>query len=297
MNTKILKKAGISIPAILLFILSGCLKTHDGFIDFSKTSDFVILTGAGLTNFKASNVLVNTTSTDTIKKTITVDLASKGNSNGSITVTLGVDAAKIAEYNSANGTSFQAFPANAYKLTSNKVTVAAGGHYGTTTLEIYQNKLDPTVSYMLPISITDGGGKSLSSNQNTIYYNVIGNPIAGNYTEEWIRWASFDTTTSPQYHFTGDPNVFAAETPTQVFVESVDNGAQFHISFTNNNGVLSNFKVTLDPASWGNFGAVSITTAPKLIVADPVRGVYRIYFQYTLSSGAARSIVEEFVKQ
>jgi hypothetical protein len=297
MNIKIFKKLTLSIPAVLLLFLSGCMKTHDGFVDLSKTSDMVILTGAGLVNFKGANVQIDATSTDTLKKTVTVDLASATNSNGPVTVTLGVDAAKIAAYNAANGTSFQAFPANAFKLISNQVTVPAGQHYGTTTLEIYQNKLDPTVSYMLPISITDGGGKSLSSNQNTIYYNVIGNPIAGTYTEEWIRWNATDTTGAPTYHFSGDLNSFKPESPTQVFVESVDNGAQFHISFTNNNGVLSNFQVTLDPASYDNFGAATITTAPKLLIADPVRGVYRIFFQYNLSSGAARSIIEEFVRQ
>lgn len=287
--------AKIAIPALLIF-LSGCLKTHDGFIDLTQTTDFVILTGAGLGNFKASNIQANPSSTDTIRKTITVDLASKDNSNGEVTVTIGVDNSLIDAYNSANGTNFKPIPTTAFKLLSTKVTVPAGQHYGSTTLELYQNKLDPTISYMLPVSITDGGGKNLSSNQNTIYYNIIGNPIAGTYTEEWIRWNASDTTGTPTYHFTGDLNVFSPESPTQVYVESVDNGAGFHISFTNTGGVLSNFKITLDPATYGNFGLTSLTTAPVFLRADPVNGVYRWFFQYMVGSNP-RSIVEEFVKQ
>src|SRR4029079_19348225 len=103
--------------------------------------------------------------------------------------TLGVDNSVIAAYNAGNGTNFQPFPTNAFKLVSNTVTITGGvEHTGTTTLWIFQNKLDPTISYMLPVAITDGGGKGLSSNQNIIYYNIIGNPLAGNYVTVGTRY-------------------------------------------------------------------------------------------------------------
>jgi hypothetical protein len=120
MNTKHFRIATFSIPAFLLVLLSGCLKTHEGFVDFTQTTDFVILTGAGTGNFKASNILVNTASTDTVKKTIIVNLASKDNNNGEVAVTVGVDAAAITAYNAANGTKYQPFPAGSYKLTSKR---------------------------------------------------------------------------------------------------------------------------------------------------------------------------------
>jgi uncharacterized protein YpmB len=295
MNTKFLKTATISIPAVLLFILSGCLKTHDGFVDFSKTSDFVILANSGLANLKSANIQVNA---DTIRKTITVDLASKNNGNGAITVTLGVDAAKIASYNASNGTSYQALPANAYKLVSTQVTVPAGQHYGTTTLEVYKSKLDPTVSYMLPVSITDGGGKTLSSNQNTLYFNVIGNPIAGNYEIYFSRWLAPDSTggaaTANYYNDDNGTVVFAPTSPTEIQTDGLF-GDQVIIDFTNTNGVLSNFKASFPP---GTAAAVGVASwgPPVVEVADPVNGYYKIYFQYVNSVGT-RTVVYQYVRQ
>jgi len=288
-------KALFAISSLLIMVTS-CVKEREGFTDLSQTSDMVILNGAGTGNFKASNILVNTSSPDTVKKTVMAVFASNNSKNGPVTVTIKVDNAALTAYNAANGTNFQAFPANAFKLVSNTITINGGlEHTGSTMLWIFQNKLDPTVSYMLPISISDAQGKALSNNQNTIYYNVIGNPIAGDYFEDWTRWNAADTTGAPTFQFLDEPNLFVAESPTQVLIESVNNGAQFHLSFTNTNGVLSNFKITLDPASWSNFGATAITTAPILQIADPINGHYRWYFQYLVGANP-RSLIQEFRK-
>lgn len=315
MIKKFLKYLTLTIPAFLMIFLSGCLKEHDGFVDLSKTSDFVILTGAGLGNFKASNILVNTSSTDTVTRTITVDLASATNNNGAVTVTLGIDAAAITAYNSANSTNFQSFPTDAYKLISNQITVPAGGHYATTTLEIYQNKLDPTTSYMLPVSITDGGGKNLSSNQNTIYYNVIGNPLAGSYTWDWFRFQAGDTTSTAPHSssFTGDVASPIPSGPTSLifpdpYLETfADPAAGILLSFTDNGGVLSDFAVsfdqtTLDGLSTGGF---TIASTPKLVAfnlagnaANHYAGTtFRVYYSLVNSTGAGRTFINNYVKQ
>ena len=313
MNKRILKTVKISIPAMLLMILSGCLKTHDGFIDFTQTSDFVILTGAGTGNFKASNILVNTSSPDTITKDITVDLASATNNNGPVTVTLGVDAAVINSYNAANGTNFQPLPANAYTLKDSKLTIPAGQHYASTTLKIYQNKLDPTISYMIPISITDGGGKQLSSNQNTIYYNVIGNPLAGLYTWNFTRYNG-DTTVAPNgSSFTGATASPVPTGPTTLILPDsylqtfVDASAGVELDFTNNNGVLSNFTVKFDANTTAGLaaGGFTIATAPILLsyqisgnAANHYAGTtFRYYFVLINSSGGTRTLVDKIVKQ
>jgi hypothetical protein len=151
---------------------------------------------------------------------------------------------------------------------------------------------------MLPISITDASGKALTSNRNTLYFNIIGNLIAGNYQERWQRWNASDTTGAPTFDFS-DPNVFSAESPTQVSVTSVENGAQFHISFTDTGGGLAgltNFNVTLDPASYGAFGLGSVTQAPVILQADPVAGIYRFVFKYLNTSAAPRSVIQTFTK-
>src|SRR5580765_1620774 len=116
MKYKLLKLSTVFTTALLGIVFAGCVKSKDStFTDFSKVSDFVILLNSGLSNFKASNILVNTSSPDTLELTPPVDLASANSNTAPITVTLGLDNAAIAAYNAANGTSFQPFPANAYK--------------------------------------------------------------------------------------------------------------------------------------------------------------------------------------
>ena len=125
----------------LLMMVASCVNEREGFTDLTQTSDMVILTGAGTGNFKASNILVNTASPDTVKKEVMAVLASNNSNNTSVTVTVGVDNSAIAAYNTANGTNFQPFPTNAFKFVSSTVTIPGGlEHTGTTTLWIFQNK-------------------------------------------------------------------------------------------------------------------------------------------------------------
>ena len=43
-------------------------------------------------------------------------------------------------------------------------------------------RIDKSKLYLLPISIVDAQGVKISSNNGTIYFNIIGNPLAGNYS-------------------------------------------------------------------------------------------------------------------
>ncbi|HMG66049.1 MAG TPA: DUF1735 domain-containing protein [Chitinophagaceae bacterium] len=298
MKIRITKWLGLTAAIILgMSGLDSCVKSRGGLeTDFSNISDFVVFQSGGLVNYGSSVISAGPAAPDTVTVTTIVTLASKNVASSPVTVTIGLDDSKRTDYNAANGTSFQALPTNAYKIVTPTVTIPAGQNYATVTVEVYARNVDPSINFLLPVTILDAAGKGLSGNLNTVYYHIIGNPIAGVYTEEWIRWAASDTTGAPQFHFTDDINSFAPETQTQIFVESVDNGADFHISFTNTAGVLSNFKITLDPASYGNFGLTTLVKAPTFIRADPVAGVYRFWFQYQVGA-ADRTIVEEFVKQ
>ena len=213
------------------------------------------------------------------------------------TFSIAIDPTALTTYNGLGGVQYQPLPDSCFTFTATSATVSKGQTYSDPIPVIfYPSKVDPSKNFMLPISITKApAGITISSNVSTIYYHFIGNPIAGNYMENWRRWNASDTTGALAYNFT-DPNIFAPETPTQVSVASVENGALFHISFTNTNGVLSNFSVTLDPSSWAAFGAASVSQAPVIITADPVNGIYSFVFKYTNTSGAARSIIQTFTK-
>jgi len=244
---RILNIKTVISSALLLVLMSGCVKPNDAtFTDFSQISDLVILRNAGISNFKASNIQVNTTSPDTLKYTVTVDLAAANASSSPVTVTLGVDDSKRTAYNAANGTNYQPFASNMYKLQNTTVTIPAGQHYASTTLEVYQNKFDPSKSFMLPLSITDASGKGLSSNQNTIYFNVIGNPLAGPYTVVGTRYNYNGT-----INYTGGPippgYVSTATSPSPKLGSPVD-AKVFSIDYANLGGSGYQYLIQLDPA-------------------------------------------------
>ena len=295
MKYKFLKLSSFIAAVFLMFIIGSCVKTVSNFTDLSKVSDLVILRNAGLSGLKTSNIRVDATSPDKLVIDVWAELASVYASNSDITVKLAVDDAKRTTYNNTNGTSFQAFASNQYKLVNTTLTISAGGHYVKTTLEIYQDKFDPTISYMLPVSITDASGKGLSSNQNTIYFNVIGNPIAGNYNWDFTRWNNPDGTGTPSgLSFTGDVTTFVADNPTTVEVASgYFIQPRYVITFTNTGGVLSNFAVSLNPEDVKAMSdnGVTVTNGPNITKADPITGEY--IFWYTT---VTRYIIDRYYK-
>ena len=288
-----------AVFSLLIVALFSCVKENTRtFTDFSKVQDLVILKGSGLSNFKASNISLATPD-DTIRMELWVDLAGVNAATSDIQVQLGVDDAKRVAYNAANGTNFQAASPNQYKILTPTLTISKGQHFAKTTVEIYKQNIDPTKSWMLPISIVDASGKPLSGNQNTVYYNIIGNPLAGTYNWDFTRWNNNDGSGTPSsLSFTGDVTTFVPANPTMIEVQSgYFIGPRYQLSFTDNNGVLSNFSVKFndeDVVAMANAG-VTVTSGPVIQIADPVAKVFQ--FQFTVSTGtASRYIIDKYYK-
>ncbi len=294
MKMKLNKWMCLLIAPLLLANLNSCVKDKGYKLetDFSGLQDHVLLIKSGLTNFGASNVRF---SSDTSAYDIKVNLASVNLPKSPITVTLGVDDALIATYNAANGTSFELLPTDAYTIGSTSVIIPAGEQYATTSLQVYQSKIDPAKSYLLPISIKDGGGVALTSNLNTLYFNIIGNLIAGDYNWDFTRWSKPVMSGPPDgTSFTGNVNTFIADNANQVEVSSgYYIGPRYVISFTNNGGTLTNFKVKLNAADLAQMAAagVVVTDGPNIVKADPVTGEY--IFQYTTKT---RYVIDRYYK-
>lgn len=314
MKYKILKSASISFAAIIMLVMSGCLKKNDAtFTDFTTTKDFVILQNAGLSNFGATAF---NRGSDTVRLLVRVDLASASNSSSPTTVTLGVDNAAITSYNAANpNAGYVVLPSANFKLLSNTLTIPAGQHYAETTLEVYTKGLNPATSYMAPISIVDASGKSLSSNLNTILFHTIGNPLAGVYKRDFYRYnGTVDTTGAPNSTVTIGTVLSVSPTgpttllfPDQYMQTFVDPPNGISLSFTNNNGLLSNFTAFLDAATKANLaaGGFKINIAPVLvkaiIVGNAANGyagsTFRFYMSLINSGGNTRTLIDNFVKQ
>jgi hypothetical protein len=282
----------------VVFLFSSCLKSRSGETDFSGLQPVVLIPEGGLAAF-GSQALTFPSADASDTAVFHVNYAATNVAPANETVTLAVDQTALQTWNTNNpGAQYQLFPDSLYSFTSTSVTVTKGDNYVAVPVVVYPDKIDPTQSYMLPISIKAApSGSTISGNFGTIWYHVIGNPIAGTYTWNWLRWNSADTSGAPN-NTASAPQVFSPDNPTTVEVPSgYYNGPRYVITFDNNGGVLSNFSVSLNPAdltTWPGVG-ISLTGGPTIMVADPVNGYYQ--FTYSVSSGGnPRTLIDSYTR-
>ena len=291
----------INLLAAVIFS-SSCIKDYrDGETNFSGVKPTVLIAEGGLSGTAFGAAAITYPGTDPVDTAhFHVNYAATNVAPADEVVGLAVDPSALASYNSdSSGLQYELMPDSDYSFTATQVTVPKGDNYtAAIPVTFYPDKIDGSKNYMLPISIAAApSGAMLTGNQNTIYYHAIGNPIAGAYNNcEWLRWNASDTTGPPSYDFPGLSTVFNPVTPTEVSIQSPGNGAVYDLSFDNNNGVLSNFSVTLDPASYATFGLGTLTAGPTIEIADPIAGVYRFTYSYLNTSNAARVAVDQFAK-
>ncbi|HEY6978892.1 MAG TPA: DUF1735 domain-containing protein, partial [Chitinophagaceae bacterium] len=179
-----MKKLSIFI-IVLSFFATGCLK-DDPNVDFSNLGTVVQMPYSGKGFFAQDAV---TDAADTIVKTFTINIASTYPLNKDLNVTVGTDNSLVDEYNAYDpAVHYEAMPDSAYSFNETTITIPAGSRLDTLQVTFYKTKLDPSKSYLLPISIKDASGETISGNMSVHYYHFIGNPIAGSYSWEWIRY-------------------------------------------------------------------------------------------------------------
>lgn len=78
---------------------------------------------------------------------------------------------------------FAVLPDSCFKILVTKDTIWKGTQYAekvANNIVVYTTKIDPSVNYMLPLTVT-ATGYPTAAGTGTIYYYIIGNPIAGTY--------------------------------------------------------------------------------------------------------------------
>jgi len=304
----------------LLFALGSCVKDrNDLATDFSTIQPVIELrdnlsgvgNDAGLANFgKAS---LNFTGDPHIQP-FYVNLASVNVRNSELKVTLGVDQAALDAYNADpnNGIKYEMMPDSLYDFTVTEVTIPSGLRVAKDSVIFYPSKFDPSKSYMLPISITDGSGVNISGNFGTIYYHVIGNPLAGTYNWSFYRYNDIDTTEPPNSTvFEDQPTAIPPTGPTSLALPDSYQQSFFFgnmiMSFTNTNGVFSDFSVAFDDAAIQGLadGGFTLVTAPTLVGYE-IKGdasthyagsTFRVYYEVINSTPAHRKLIDVYVKQ
>ena len=288
------------LSMMVVFISTSCIKSVEGRTDFSNLSPTVLMSDGGLQNFGNNAILFPPT--DNVDTTFFhLEYAATNVAAQDEVITIAIDDAALAAYNALGGAQYAKFPDSIYSFKTTSVTVKKGNNYSSLIpLVMFPSKVNLNQSYMLPISITTApSGSTISSNFKTIYYHLIGNPIAGIYNWDWTRWNNATGTGAPTgSSFVGHSTVLAPVSETQVEVPSgYFTQPRYEISFTNTAGVLSNFKVALNAADVAAMSAagVTVTSGPNILQIDPIAGIYK--FQYAVFNGlASRYLIDKYYK-
>jgi Domain of unknown function (DUF1735) len=317
-NFKYLTTFAACFSAVII-LLSSCIKSRDGYTDFSNLKPIVQIPEGGFKNFgKAALSFPASNLIDSVE--FYVNYASTNVAEADVTITLGYDEAALNAYNAdgANKIKYEKMPDSLYMFTTTKVIVKKGNNYaGPIKFYVYSNKVDPTKNYMFPLSIKDAQGNNISGNFGTIYYHMIGNPLAGNYLWSYYRWnGTTDTTTAPNSTVaTNVPLAVFPINPTSVFLQEYYIGVNFGqttygttLEFENNSGTPINFSTIFDSKSLDVLSNASFSTptnGPKLVKAILVGNAatnykgttFRTYTEFINSAGAVRAMIDNYVKQ
>jgi len=238
---------------------------------------------SGLQFFSSQTLLLNPgDDSDTITFAATV----QGQFNDDVNVTIKVDQTKLADNNANDHLDYGLMPSNQFKLLSTTGVISPGRTpYVEFKVVFYPPNIDFTKNVMLPITVSNDRDLTLSSNFGTVYFHIIGNPIAGLYNREFIRYPTPDpaSTDSPDIHNNATV-VFAPQDPTTINAPTgYFDHAPYVITFDDDGthtapGGLTNFKAVLDPDwladNWTTQG-IEVTEGPTITVSTD-------YTTYTL---------------
>ncbi len=168
-----MKKLYIYLLVLYLLSLSSCKKDKPA-IDFSTVGTIIEIlpeNGGGLENFGGAEL--NFGPTDTIDSAaIVLNIASPYPLNKALTISMGVNDALRNAYNSSNTNQYDAFPDSVFSFPVTSVTISASQRLDTLQVYFYPTKIDTTKNYLLPVSIKDAQGETISGNFGTIYFHT-----------------------------------------------------------------------------------------------------------------------------
>jgi hypothetical protein len=230
-------KTALSLMAMAL--ISSCLKNSKYAVDFQDAKPLVELPSAAyLGTFQVVGVTAKASGASPFN--VPVNLAAPKPLGSALTVKLSVNQAALTAYNTANGTTYTLLPAADYSSTLS-ATIPAGQNLAEMVVNINTSLVDPAASYVLPLTITDGGGQQIS-NYNTVLLEItVKNAFDDNYTETGYK---FHTTPTASHPFTG--NTVAVSTVTAVTSQTVlgDLGGNgYFFNFDTNGSTVSNWVI------------------------------------------------------
>jgi hypothetical protein len=232
---------------------------------------------------------------DTTAFAVTLQGSNTLSSDVSVTAVVKMDA---KDDNFANDSiAYIPMPEDAYDFLVSTSTIKAGDRTGEFKIIFHPNKLDPALSYILPITATNESNLPLSSNYGIVYFHVIGNPIAGTFSWDYIRYNE-QTQTGSASGFEAESVTFAPVSPTSI---KVPTGyyvqPNYLITFKNTDGVLSDFKAVIAPDEIKKAftdNGVEVISGPTITVNEDYT---RFEIKYVVFNGSAyRNLTDIYYK-
>lgn len=307
-----MKKSYIAISFASSVLLFSCLKDKPN-VDFDNLSYITEISTASTNGtdqapsgglaYITGAVIGTSVSADPDDNFFTVNIASPYPPTKDIPVTLAINDAARVTYNATTPDyTYGALPADAYTFPATTGTVHAGHRLDTFNLTFHHDKMDPTKDYMLPISVTQAPGTTISGNMSTIYFHIVGNLLAVNLNHDYSQWdAPADTAGAPT---TTMPTVTTFMTPlSPLKVEAASsrtNGTaklRYDVAFVRSGSSLNTFTVTFksgDTAAMRKVGD-TVLTGPSMLKADFANGVYSLGYQLGTATGR-KYIIDKFYK-
>lgn len=278
----------IVVPmALIMLSASSCLKKDD-LPDLSKVDPVIEfpLGGPGL----LKNVL-SALSSGPVDTAIALNIASPDPLKQDVTVTIAADPSVVATYNAAHGTTFEALPANLFKIESTNITIKAGFRIGRIKVRINFNQFDLSKRYILALSITNAPGLIISGNYGKFLWEfVVQNPYEGNYrsTGQITLYNGADVASGVAGVRTWDRTI-AATTVDGSTIQTLiaDLGNNFNISVGAGNAV------TVSPAATNSF---TIVTNNGTCTYNPTTRTFTLNYKYFNGSGFLREITQTMVR-
>ncbi len=302
-----IKGALTALTAVTL--LSSCLKDDSRYVDFASSKPLVELpaaTGvAGSGVFQANSYAIVSTPTPL---NVQVNVAAPKPLSSALTVKLSVDQAALTAYNTANNTNYTLLPAADYS-SSLSVTIPANQNSANLVVNINTSLIDPSQSYVLPLTITDASGQQIS-NYKTLLYNIqVKNKYDGVYTVTGTMVDGVNSALTGSYPRTvdlitqGASTVAYYDTGIGNFAHSILNGgtASYYGSFApvfnfdaTTNKVTSVVNYYGQPASNGRSAVLDATGTVNAVTGTPGTAGSVIKVKYILvQAGVNRTTFDE----
>ncbi|MEJ0029461.1 MAG: DUF1735 domain-containing protein [Bacteroidota bacterium] len=238
-------------------------------VEMSYVAPGGTLINSGLPYFPAQALLLGPADeADTITFQVAVQ---GGNVDRDVTVTLQLAPNAALDNFAKDAIEYEIMPDDQYTFLSTSQVIPKGKGFAEFQIVFYPPKINFSKSTILPITATNDAGYVTSSNYGILYLHLIGNPIAGVYDWQFIRYSDPAGTVGPDgASFAGATAVLSPSNPTTCTTQTgyYDKATPYIITFKGDTrGSLTDFRAILDPvylaAVWDPAG-ISVAIPPTI---------------------------------